>query len=79
MKFKLNSKGVRELLQSAEMQNVIRGYVNTVESNAGGGSAGYSGNVQVGKKRAVGRVYAYNSKGIADNNENNTLLKALHD
>ncbi len=75
MKFKLNSKGVRALLQSSEMQGVLNGYAATVQSNAGGG---YGHNVQVGKKRAIARVYAATPKARRDNNENNTLLKSLH-
>ena len=74
--FKLDRKGVRELLTSAEMANVIREYSDHVLSNAGGASAGYGMNVQTGH-RAVGRVYCRDEAGYADNSENNTLLKAL--
>lgn len=75
MKFKLNGKGVRTLLQSEGMQGVLNGYAVTTASNAGGG---YGHNMVVGKRRAIARVYAATVKARRDNNENNTLLKALH-
>ena len=75
-RFVLDRKGVRELLTSPEMAEVIGEFTQDVLSRAGGGSAGYSANVMT-QNRAVGRVYAYNDKGSKDNNENNTLLKAL--
>lgn len=75
-RFVLDRKGVRELLTSPEMASVIEEYTQEVLNRAGGGSAGYSANVMT-QNRAVGRVYAYNSQGSKDNNENNTLLKAL--
>lgn len=74
--FKLNRKGVAELLKSPEMAEVIRDASDGVLQRAGGSSAGYSMNVQI-HNRAVGRVYPYNATGQRDNNENNTLLKAL--
>lgn len=77
-KFVLNRKGVRELFLSDEMKAVISEYSSSVCDNAGGGSKGYTFNVQA-KNRAVGRVYAFNETGSKDNNENNTLLKSLHD
>lgn len=74
--FELNSAGVRELLQSSEMAEVVREFSGQVLANAGGSSAGYGMNVQTGN-RAVGRVFCNDSKGLRDNSENNTLLKAL--
>lgn len=76
MKFVLNRKGVAELLKSEEMATVIREASDKVLGNAGGAAAGYSSNVQI-HHRAVGRVYVLNEQGQKDNNENNTLLKAL--
>jgi hypothetical protein len=74
-KFELNRKGVRELLTSPEMAEVIREASQQVANNAGDG---YESNVQTAN-RAVGRVFAATDKAYKDNNENNTLLKALHD
>lgn len=73
---KLISKGVRELLQSPEITESVRSACQAVEARAG---SGYSFNVQKGKRRAVGRVYAFTDKAYRDNKRNNTLLKALHD
>ena len=75
MKFKLNTKGVRLLMQSPEMQNILQGYGRQVQANAG---SGYGYNTQVGKRRAITRVYAATPKARRDNNEHNTLLKSLH-
>jgi hypothetical protein len=72
--FELDRKGVRELLTSPEMAEVIREACQTVAGNAGNG---YSFNVQTAN-RAVGRVIADTAEARKENNENNTLLKALH-
>lgn len=72
-KFELNKSGVRELLKSAEMAEVIDEYTSRVADNAGNG---YGHNVQTAN-RAVGRVFAESAEAERDNSENNTLLKAL--
>ena len=71
----LNSKGIRELLKSEGITNEVKKYCNIVANNAG---SGYSSNVQTGKVRSIGRVYAYTKQAIRDNYKNNTLLKAIH-
>lgn len=73
-KFKLNGKGVRELFTSPEMAKVIGDASQRVANNAGDG---YESNVQTAN-RAVGRVVAVTAEAYKDNNENNTLIKALH-
>lgn len=75
LKVKLISSGVRQMLQSPEVEGYIREACKMVEDRAGDG---YSMNVQKGRKRMVGRVYAYTKEAIRDNYANNTLLKALH-
>ena len=72
-KFKLNGRGVRELFTSPEMAEVIRDASQRVANNAGDG---YESNVQIAN-RAVGRVVAATAEAHKDNNENNTLVKAL--
>lgn len=74
-KFELNGAGVRQLLVSAEMKQIITEKTNIVQGNAGGG---YEGNVVVAN-RAVGRVFATDYLARLDNYKNNTLLKALHE
>ena len=75
VKFKLNSKGVRELLQSQEMLNVCQKHANAIQSRAGDGYevSTYS----PGKTRVNARVSASSTKAVKDNLENNTLLKAV--
>lgn len=74
-KFVLNPKGVRELLTSPEMAKVINEHISRALTRLGG-SADYAGDVQI-HNRVVGRVYTANSAGDRENNESNTLLKAL--
>lgn len=71
----LNSQGVRELLQSAEIAECCREVGERVRNNAGDG---YSMNMRTGKNRAICRVFANSKKAVSDNYKNNTLLKALH-
>ena len=72
--FVLNGKGVRELLTSDEMKNVLRQYANQVESISG---SGYTASSYVGKNRANASVVAETKSAKKDNLQNNTLLKAL--
>lgn len=73
-KFVLNKAGVRELLQSAEMIQVITYMSNGVASRAGNG---YEADVITGKNRVVGHIKAVTKAAKQDNEENNTLLRAL--
>lgn len=72
--FELNSAGVVELMKSVEMVNVLNEFASSVASRAGGGY-GIS-NVMSGDRAKV-FVTASTEEAYADNNENNTLLKAL--
>lgn len=72
--FQLNEAGVRELLQSPEIASAVAEYTAQVASRAG---VGYSGDVKTGM-RAVGRVTAVTEEAKLDNEQNNTLLKALN-
>lgn len=74
MEFKLNSAGVRELMQSGEMQEVLSAAAARVASSAG---EGYAADVQVGKNRASARISAVTAEARRENLRNNTLLKAL--
>lgn len=77
VKFELNKKGVRELLQSAEMQSVIQQYTKKAEMRANASADGYVGDVQVGKNRAIGMVKVKSKESFKDNLKNNTLLKSI--
>lgn len=74
VKFKLNSKGVQELLKGSAMQSILMEQARSIAGSAG---EGYFSETRVYKKRAVGRAYAGTSEAVHDNYENNTLLKAL--
>ena len=74
MKIVLNSAGVREMLQSAEIQAVLRERANEIAARAGDG---YTTDVFAGKTRANASVFANTPEAIRDNLNNDTLLKAL--
>lgn len=73
-KFKLNKKGVRELLQSKEMANVLDERATAIQQRCG---AGYEKSAYTGKTRVNVSVYAATAKAKRDNKKNNTLLKAV--
>lgn len=72
--FKLNSQGVRDLLRSPEMQQILREYGNAKAQQAG---KGYATDVHVYSKRAVAQVFPASAESANDNYENNTLLKVI--
>ena len=72
--FKLNRAGVRELLQSSEMQGIIKEKADQVLATAG---EGYESKVQVMGTRVVADVHADTPKAYNQNLKHNTLLKAL--
>ena len=73
-KFKLNSSGIREFLQSAPVQTMIENKAREIKQRAGDG---YEVSTYVGKTRANASVRANTIKSIKDNKKNNTLLKAV--
>lgn len=73
-KFELNSRGVVELMKSANMKKVLSNYGSSVSNKAG---HGYSYSVQESGDRSKVFVHASTKKAKRDNLKNNTLLKAL--
>jgi hypothetical protein len=73
-RFVLNKEGVRELLQSAEMVQIITDASNDVASRA---RDGFEADVIVGKNRIVGHIKVMTKEAKLDNEENNTLLRAI--
>ena len=71
-KFTLNRDGVRELMQSQEMQDVLVEFAGQVAERAGDG---YS--VYVGTTRANVSVGTATEAAMADNLDHNTLEKAI--
>lgn len=74
MQFKLNRKGVAELLKSEEMQKVLKDFATDIRNRCGDG---YEQDVRVGKNRANAMVSASTYQAKADNLRNNTILKAV--
>lgn len=73
-KFELNSSGVRDLLQSEQMQSILIEKASEIRDRCGDG---YSQDIHVGKNRANAMVYADSFKAKIDNSKNNTILKAM--
>ena len=72
--FKLNSKGVREMLRSEEVKAMLRERAEAIKGRAGDG---YEVSTFTGKTRANASVKATTVKAIKDTQKNNTLLKAV--
>jgi hypothetical protein len=75
MQFKLNHKGVSELMKSEEIQEVLKGYATNIRDRCGNG---YEQDMHVGKNRANAMVSATTYQAKSDNLKNNTLLKAVN-
>lgn len=74
MKFKLNRKGVADLMKSVEMQNTLNEYATNIRDRCGDG---YKQDMYVGKNRANAKVSAATFKAKKDNLKNNTILRAV--
>ena len=74
MKFELNRAGVRALMQSEEMQAILKDKANNALNSLG---EGYKSDAYVGKTRANAMVYADTYKAKKDNLKNNSILKAV--
>lgn len=74
VEFKLNRKGVADLMKSAEMQEVLKDYATGIRDRCG---EGYEQDIYVGKNRANAMVSAKTYQAKADNMRNNTILKAV--
>jgi hypothetical protein len=73
-KFKLNYKGVGELMKSKAMQTVLAEHATSIKNRCGDG---YEQDIYVGKDRANAMVSATTYQAKKDNMDNNTLLKAV--
>ena len=72
IKFVLNRDGVRELMQSQEMQDVLVEFASQVADRAGDGY-----DVYIGVNRANVSVRTATDEAAADNLDHNTLEKAI--
>lgn len=73
-KFELNRSGVRALMQSDEMQSILKDKANNALNSLG---QGYKTDSYVGKNRANAMVYADSYQAKRDNLKNNSILKAV--
>ena len=72
--FELNKDGVKELLQSAEMQSIVGEYGQQILNIAGDG---YEVVNAVGKTRATSKIHPVTAKAYYSNRKHKTLQKAL--
>lgn len=73
-KFKLNREGIRSLLRSPEMAQILESRAKNIQNRCGDG---YGVNVYAGRNRVNVSVQVKNKKAAKDNVKNNTLLKAV--
>ena len=73
-KFVLNRAGVRQLMQSTEMQSILKDKANNALNSLG---EGYKSDTYVGKTRANAMVYADTYQAKRENLKHNTILKAV--
>lgn len=74
VQFKLNHKGVGELLKSEEMMKICKGAADAAASNLGDG---YEVTTYVGPSRVNASIKAVTREAIQENLESNSILKAL--
>lgn len=74
VKFKLNLKGLNELMKSSEMQSALLEAGEAVASSAGDD---YAAEVHTANWIAISNVYPNSRKAAHENFKDNTLLKAL--
>lgn len=73
-KFELNRAGVKELMQSAEMMDICKGYADNAVASLGDG---YEVSTHTGKTRVNASVIATSYEAIKENSETNSILKAV--
>ena len=74
-KIKWNIKGFEEIRRSAEVEEALEEAVEQVLDQVG--EEHYAGNVQAGKTRSRGGVVTADFEGILENDQEQTLLRAL--
>lgn len=70
----LNSAGIREMLQSAEMQALLGEKATEIAGRCG---EGYASDTYMTPGRVVASVFAESKEAIKDNLDNNTILRNL--
>ena len=72
--FELDLNGLNEIMKSSEMQSALSGAGSAVVNAAGGD---YAMRVHLGSFTAICNVYPDSKAAAKENNQNNTLVKAL--
>lgn len=76
VKFELNRAGVRELLKSPDMRDILQDYGNQAINRLGEGYEAVPGDTSESVRAKV-KVTATTYKTRRDNLKNNTILKAV--
>lgn len=74
LEFKLNRKGVADLMKSGSMQKILKNHATAIKNRSG---PGYEQDIHVGKNRANARVWPSTERARSDNYKNNTALKSV--
>ena len=74
VKIELNYAGVGKLLHSQEVEDEVKRLANQTAAKAGDG---YATDVYQAGTRVIASVYTETTEAMKDNQENNTLLKAV--
>lgn len=74
VKVELNSAGIREMLLSAEMQQILGEKAAEIAGRCGDG---YASDTYMTPGRAIASVYAESKEAVNDNLDNNTILRNL--
>ena len=74
VKIELNSSGIRQLLKSEEMGQMLKQQAEQVRARCG---SGYSTDLYQASSRVIAGVSAETAEAAKQNSRENTLLKAL--
>lgn len=74
VKIELNSSGIRQLLKSEEMGQMLEQQAEQVRARCG---SGYSTDLYQASSRVIAGVFAETAEAAKQNSRENTLLKAL--
>ena len=74
VKIELNSSGIRQLLKSEEMGQMLKQQAEQVRARCG---SGYSTDLYQASSRVIAGVFAETAEAAKQNRRENTLLKAL--
>lgn len=74
VKIELNSSGIRQLLKSEEVGQMLKQQAEQVRARCG---SGYSTDLYQASSRVIAGVFAETAEAAKQNSRENTLLKAL--